>query len=121
MTIDELRRIAAAATPGPWYASAQLEGDYGLTYATIGAFPVGTEDQPAKTCHDEDTICEVWNGEHDGAANAAYIAAANPAVVLALLDCVRAADAWSDAEQDNVLEARYDAARAALDAAMREG
>lgn len=70
----ELRRLAEAATPGPWHA-----------------------------CHDEDGVPQVASGSHEEqrsyvaitsiTPDAEYIAAASPAVVLALLDAIERLEA----------------------------
>lgn len=65
-------------TPGPWFVS-PLYGDANgiTTCCSVGAYPVGPgTDSPRRDSHCEDTICEVWNGEHDGLANADLIASA---------------------------------------------
>ena len=60
--VAELRRLAEAATPGPWAAR------YGVSWE-------------ARVCATTGSLADV-----DSTANAELIAAANPAVVLALLD-----------------------------------
>ena len=64
-----LRALAEAATPGPWTLSAD-----GPPPDIIAGMSVVACTLPSDRTRDEDT------------ANAAYIAAANPAAVLALLD-----------------------------------
>ena len=82
-TDDELRQRAEAATPGPWL----VERDY-----------------PSPDVHDAKgnviatTMHSDLSRQEDG-ANAAFIAAANPAAVLALLDRVAKAEAgWQPIE-----------------------
>ena len=79
---DDLRALALRATPGPWRlldggtphkGSVSVE-EHGSMIETIGTFYCGAVDG-------------------HGAANAAFVAAAHPAAVLALLDRVEAAEA----------------------------
>ena len=88
--INELRRLAQAATPGPWYiGSGTYEGrniysaeavtdDEGFTYNPVVA-----------TAEDDGVVC--WD------ANARLIAAANPAAITELLDRLEAAERERDA------------------------
>lgn len=74
--LAELRRLAEVATPGPWQASFD-------------------QSEVASPCGDGsyDLVCAaIANGATDP-KNAAFIAAANPAAILALLDCVASAEA----------------------------
>ena len=74
--IEELRRLAEAATPGPWRMEHmsisahihQVDGLHGLASCVIG---YGNWDEPKQS---------------EGAKNASFIAAANPATIIALLD-----------------------------------
>ena len=64
-------------TPGPWFVGELRTDDNGITQSlTVGPF--------AAAEHFEDTICEVWEGEHDAIANARLISAAPD--LLAALD-----------------------------------
>lgn len=67
MTIDtkRLRELAEAATPGPWVAEDYNEGEV----YTVDPFKL---------------VCKVWRHPQDQVA--AFIAAANPQTVIALLD-----------------------------------
>ena len=92
MTIDtnELRRLAQAATPGPWWVN---QG--GLNHG----FDRGVVEINAKEWH---ALAGAWavNGakpSEEGAANAEFIAAANPAVINELLDRLEAAEKERDA------------------------
>lgn len=76
---EELRRLAEGATAGPWKECGHNRGgcSCGLVWSR----------------HSDVAVAEAWRGDleapepTEGAkANAAYIAAANPATVLALLD-----------------------------------
>jgi len=75
--IDELERLAKAATPGPWahdrYNSVNYVNWYGF-------------DEPPITC----TVTSLGNDEN----NSKYIAAANPDTILKLIAVVRAAQNW---------------------------
>ena len=114
-----LRRLAEAATPGPWEAEhkphARMTGDMwfllGPDRLHLGGLCAWTDDAP-----------------EEASANAAYIAAAHPAAVLALLDRAERAEAERDAAQQmsdgrlaciERMEAERDAARAEAER-MRE-
>ena len=79
MIHDELRKLAEAATPGPWDLGTKPEGKY--TSGTIKKNGV----EIAVTWPAD------WNDDYDTGSlpykeNAAFIAAANPKTVLELLD-----------------------------------
>ena len=81
----ELRRLAQAATPGPWWVNQD-----GLNHG----FERGVLEINANDWH---ALAGAWaiNGakpSEEGAANAAFIAAANPAVINELLDRLEAAE-----------------------------
>lgn len=85
----ELRRLAEAATPGPWKACGSARGGCGC-----GMVWSHRADVP---------VAEAWRGDREapepseGAkANAAFIAGANPAALLALLDELEACKADAD-------------------------
>ena len=71
--VAELRRLAEAATPGPW--------DYYRPHPNYRAYAVDRVMPGGHLGEDVATTGDVYAEE-----NGAYIAAANPAVVLALLD-----------------------------------
>lgn len=73
MTNDELRRLAEAATPGPWVVT-------GLPAAYVYAQIENEDDNP-----DDVEVAGVGRFQ-----DALFIAAANPAAVLALLDRIAA-------------------------------
>ena len=82
----ELRRLAQAATPGPWWGNQD-----GLNHG----FQRGVAEINAKEWH---ALAGAWavNGakpSEEGAANAEFIAAANPATVTELLDRL---EAWEN-------------------------
>ena len=102
MTTDhnELRALALAATPGPWRVG---RGSKSRVYAPYHVQPDGH------------AIARTYGSELNGIgvadltgpvniADAAYIAAANPATVLALLDEVEAAHAARREAQTRVAE-----------------
>jgi hypothetical protein len=68
MDTTELKKLAEAATPGPWIAGDDEDSDYFLVGPHDGD---GLVSHPVVTLHSE--------------SNADYIAAANPAAILELL------------------------------------
>lgn len=80
--IDELERLALAATPGPWAVDALQIGARFNIELPDGSEAIAMSQQLAG-----DRL-----GEKRG-ANAAFIAAANPQTVLALINQLRAAKA----------------------------
>ena len=77
MNTEQLKQAAMAATPGPWlYETSKRPGSAG-NYQLI-------------LSEDENSVAECYGTDHEDAANGRYIAAANPAVILALLECVDA-------------------------------
>ena len=83
-----LRQLAEAATPGPWYAHEN---------GTIWRRPIKDLYQYGGGVAGDKSIASASKGWHDEnakgypvEANAAYIAAANPAAILALLDTIDA-------------------------------
>ena len=87
--VAELRRLAEAATPGPWYLDGPWwYGDDDSAYCISTAEDVG---RIAVTIAPPRYI---FGGEREVRdANARFIAAANPATVLALLDAAAERDA----------------------------
>lgn len=76
---QELRRLAEAATPGPWKECGHARGgcSCGMVWSRAADLPVA----------------EAWRGDQEAPepaegskANAAFIAAANPSAILSLLD-----------------------------------
>ena len=87
--INELRRLAQAATPGPWWVN-QDSLNHG--------FECGVLEINAKDWH---ALAGAWGvtgakPSEEGAANAAFIAAANPAAINELLDRLEAAEKERD-------------------------
>lgn len=79
--LEELRSIALAATPGPW----NWVGDLSMNEASLES---PSEEGYVLSAYGLHTEGFVDVGESD----AAFIAAANPATVLALLDRLEAAE-----------------------------
>ena len=88
----ELRRLAEAATPGPWETGPQESEDGRGKYWAYAVFgPDGktladTQNSDAAEIQQEVDEDGTHAWDEVGRCNAAYIAAANPARVLALLD-----------------------------------
>lgn len=75
--IEKIKKRLAAITDGPWYAGKKRTDDNGISQSiSVGAFEADE--------HYEDTICEVWDGNHVAKANADFIANA-PADIAYLL------------------------------------
>jgi hypothetical protein len=77
----ELRKIAEAATPGPWY---EVVNDM------IGGLAVSPNNKPCSqldTRNGEGTVADLLNAD----ADATHIATFDPPTILALLDVVEAA------------------------------
>ncbi|SEJ52938.1 hypothetical protein SAMN04244572_04353 [Azotobacter beijerinckii] len=80
--IELLKRLAEAATPGPWAYEAHGDtGEYGV------GFLLDEDDQPVEGRQEpgEMLVAEPVAPEVSGATNAAFIAAANPSAILALI------------------------------------
>lgn len=77
MNTDELKRLAEAATPGPWFV-------VGPPWNQNADFIVAGSNDP----HTGQYVADTENFDGDGEnvqENAAYIAAANPAAILELI------------------------------------
>lgn len=85
MTLIELRKLAEAATAGPWIAGDDEDSDY---------FLVGP--------HDGDEIVFRSVVKLHAQNNALFIAAANPAAVISLLDQIEEQQAENDRLNDDV-------------------
>lgn len=77
MNTNQLREVAAAATPGPWRSTHTSFEKYGGAIESDGRWPYNV-------------IAHTLESEH---SNAAHIATFNPALVMKLLDVVEAAKA----------------------------
>lgn len=85
---EELRRLATAATPGPWRQHDTHLGQYGHTATVLSGERNSTELRawlPTMTHESWDDTRNVWN-------DAAYIAAMHPGVGLALAKWL---DSWT--------------------------
>ena len=91
---NKLRALALVATPGPWATDRHLGSRSGEVLICLDAQDRGRGI----------AIAETVPGTGKEACNAAYIAAANPATVLALLDEVEAAHASRREAQARVAE-----------------
>ena len=93
-----LRTVAEAATPGPWYLpyGAEWQVWHGASEAEVRRACVGL-DHGTMTEVDAEEIFErtgtLAHGDFERAEDAAFIAAANPVVLLALLDRLAAVEA----------------------------
>lgn len=118
MNIEELKRLAEAATPGPWM---RLFGDR-LIY-----------DRLSDGCRGNPIVGVDWPGGYGFNANLDYIAAANPAAILeliqqrdellvALKDARELVDGWG-AYASNYMQEKHDLAGDLdrLDAAITKG
>lgn len=74
--LKELKKLAQAATPGTWGTTGSVSGTFVSTDATY---------EHPKLVQPQDAIASVY-GPDRGLKNAAYIAAANPATLLALIE-----------------------------------
>lgn len=75
--LAELRRLAEAATPGPWEAFGAVDGRRGERWLGVTTDMRATESARAG---------DVFTARDCTRQDALFIAAANPAVMLALLD-----------------------------------
>ena len=115
----ELRRLAQKATPGPWFAGAwsgQCHINHGgihpgppacrYDYLKTEAYGFVSAEQPGVTI-----IAETTNGVSMAGRDKGFIAAANPAAVLALLDRIEALEKQvGEAERKGAEEMRKAAA-----------
>lgn len=86
LDLAALRKVAEAATPGPW-----RHPDHGSVFAADSEQPDGTHVAVAR-CGDEWVPSGGLMCWRQAKANATHIAAFNPAVALALLDRLDAAE-----------------------------
>ena len=87
--VAELRRLAEAATPGPWY----LDGPWWYG-DDDSAYCISTAEDAGRIAVTIAPPRYIFGGEREVRdANARFIAAANPATVLALLDAAAERDA----------------------------
>lgn len=94
LDLDELERLAKAATPGQWQASGDdpdgVADDVRVCFVRDGVhceWCIAIAGQTFDGEHWDEATLKRWHGD------AAYIAAANPATVLALIQRLREAEA----------------------------
>ena len=111
ININELRRLAQAATPGGWYV-ARGNYVYGCKEVTDGEEVW----HPVIACTDDDEVSINFEG------NAKFIAAANPAAISELLDRLEEAesDCLEQARLNGIGASREAALMAKLEAAEKE-
>ena len=99
--LAELRRLAEAATPGPWEAFGAVDGRRGERWLGVTTDMRAIESARAG---------DVFAAQNCTRQDALFIAAANPAVMLALLDAAaerdRLAAAWDEGHQAGHEDAR---------------
>jgi hypothetical protein len=84
--INELRRLAQAATPGPWINHGRQPNVAGLPHSAVAAKTLLAR-----------VYSEAYGDVEQETANASFIAAANPATISELLDRLEAAEKERDA------------------------
>ena len=100
--INELRRLAQAATPGPWINHGRQPNVAGLPHSAVAAKTLLAR-----------VYSEAYGDVEQETANASFIAAANPAAISELLDRLEAAEKERDALRDyELLRALENAIRA---------
>lgn len=115
--INELRRLAQAATPGPWIAAGPSFGE---------SLPKYLNEVVIDRAGDEDdgySICGAPLGlDKEGSDDMAFVAAANPATITELLDRLEAAesDCLEQARMNGMGASREAALMAKLEAAEKE-
>ena len=99
--VAELRRLAEAATPGPWEAFGAVDGRRGERWLGVTTDMRAIESARAG---------DVFAAQNCTRQDALFIAAANPAVVLALLDAAAERDALAvKVERVRALPAKHPA------------
>ena len=83
---NELRRLAQAATPGPWINHGRQPNVAGLPHSAVAAKTLLAR-----------VYSEAYGDVEQETANASFIAAANPAAISELLDRIEAAEKERDA------------------------
>ena len=86
LTLDKLRELALAATPGPWVRVDPPWGQSDWVVATSS--PSGDPHGGTSVC-DCDMLIDRADTDDRSHENAAFIAAANPATVIAMIDEIR--------------------------------
>jgi hypothetical protein len=83
--INELRRLAQAATPGPWINHGRQPNVAGLPHSAVAAKTLLAR-----------VYSEAYGDVEQETANASFIAAANPAAISELLDRIETAEEERD-------------------------
>ena len=111
LTDNELRAIAEAATPGPWFPGRPIVSDSDGEMLIVSVGPQDLSDRPNKSHHYEDTLLEVWSNPNDvdddgerAIANARHIATFDPPTIIALLDRLAAHEAERAADKARIAE-----------------
>ena len=100
--LNELERLANAATPGPWIACGPSFGASSPKYLNEVVV-----DNPEDDENDGNKVCRPPVGLEDAvSADMEFIGAANPAIMLELVRRLRAAESALDAAQARVKEDR---------------
>jgi hypothetical protein len=81
MNYKKLRKLAVSATPGPWFRSKGICGDFDIMTYDIG--PIGDRKDLEQY---EDAFAYTITTNEDGAANGDFIAACDPNTIIDLLD-----------------------------------
>ena len=89
----ELRRLAQAATPGPWINHGRQPNVAGLPHSAVAAKTLLAR-----------VYSEAYGDVEQETANASFIAAANPAAISELLDRLEAAEKERDALRAKITE-----------------
>jgi len=112
--LNEIERRANAATPGPWdFEPLHSEGSYGsgpdcrsgfdsYEIRANGGILLDTLNSDVASVSEEWNSDELYAWDETGKRNLAFVATANPAVVLELVRRLRAAERWRDAVIDQL-------------------
>lgn len=109
--IEKLRKLAQAATPGPWINHGRQPNVTGLPHSAVAAKTLLAR-----------VYSEAYGDVKQETANASFIAAANPAAIVELLDRLEAAEKERDVLRDRLaLESQENGAlRESVDRACEE-
>lgn len=99
--MQALREAAERATPGKWIAQHEYGGERLTDEDTGNEF---SSVLPENGSWPDDVICEVWSGNHLDEPNAKFIAAANPAAILALIASYEALTAENNHAIDSIAQ-----------------
>lgn len=102
VNIEELRRLANEATPGPWYLRTNRHRNTdGTAWGWLDTQQAGDQNPPAG-------VNVTWSSGRKSDSNAMYLAAANPATILALLDDLERVKAQRDAYLNLLSDVAYE-------------